>query len=110
MDDLALREVSRDLVLRISEMPLSFCRAHAQTHNLATAPTFKLSRQRVGGPGLTLLLPPLVTVHDGKGLTAAHLWETRVNIRETAPYRSKFSQKKKRERPRSFILMVFKYL
>lgn len=34
---------------------------------------FKLPWQRVGGPGLTLLLSPLVTIHDGKGLTAAHL-------------------------------------
>lgn len=34
---------------------------------------FKLSWQGVGGPGLTLLLSPLVTLRDGKGLTAAHL-------------------------------------
>lgn len=75
-------------------------------------PTFKLSWQRVSGPGLALLLPPLVTIHDGKGLTAAHLWETRGNIKKIALYRSssKFTQKEKKERPRSFILMVFKYL
>lgn len=34
----------------------------------------------------------------------------REDIREIAPYRSKFTQKEKRERPGSFILMVFKYL
>lgn len=111
MDDLALREVSWNLVLWISELPLPSCSTQAQTH-ASVAPTFKLSWQRVSGPGLTLLLSSLVTIHDGKGLTAAHLWETRGNIREIAPYRSssKFTQKEKRERPGSFILMVFKYL